>query len=220
MPRASLIGLVALLAVAGGGLAACDTDDGRALTDPPPGATAPTLASDVSTSATGDGAAIVGNPPVGSSDTTGFGLGSSAFANGSPIPADYACDGTNQSPPLNWSAVPTGTVELAVTVVDLDSEDAQLVHWAVAGLDPTLAGLDAGTDIPLIGGVVARNYTTEFGWAGPCPPAGETHRYVFTLYALTERSNVTSDATGDDVVVHLQSAGAVTATLTGTYTGV
>lgn len=208
---------VAVAGLAGSlGLTACDTGDGRTLEPPPPGATAPPQPDETTSSSAG---AVLGQPPAGSSDEGALVLGSAAFTDGAPIPPDHACDGANVSPPLYWSAVPAVTVELGLTVVDLDTPETQLVHWAVAGLDPTLAGLDAGVDIVAIGGIEARNYTTEFGWAGPCPPEGEVHRYVFTLYALTEPSGVGPGATGDDVVAALATTPGAAAVLTGTYPG-
>ena len=191
-------------------VAACDTGDGRTLADPPPGATAPPLAT---TSTSG---AVLANPPVGSGELTALVLGSPAFGAGQPIPARYACDGDNISPPLAWSGIPAGTVELALTVVDPDASGGQFVHWAVTGLAPALTGIDEGV-LPE-GAIESRNDSSEFGWFGPCPPAGETHRYVFTLYALTEPSGVAAGTGGPDTVQQIAQTPGVAATLSGTFT--
>ena len=175
-PRVTLALLVALAA----GLSACDTGDGRTLTDPAPGATAPPQPGDI-TSTSG---AILANPPVGSGEIGTMTLGSSAFAAGEPIPEQFTCEGANTSPPLSWTGIPAEAVELALTVVDTDAAAGQFVHWVVTGLPPAVLSIDAGADVTVDGAIEARNDTTEFGWYGPCPPAGETHRYVFTLYAL------------------------------------
>lgn len=208
--RAACLVCAAVAAV--GALAGCDTDDGRTLADPPPGATAPPLPS--STTAT-TGPVIV-NPPVGSEEISSMALGSPAFASGEPIPDRYACVGDNVSPPLAWTGVPEGTVELALTVVDPEAPGGQFVHWAVTGLDPVLSGLDEGS-VP-DGAVEARNGTSEFGWFGPCPPSGETHPYVFTLYALSAPSGVSAGAGGQDAVRQIAVTPGVAATLTGTFT--
>ena len=37
------------------------------------------------------------------------------------------------------------------------------------------------------------------GWTGPCPPSGETHSYVFTLYALDAESGFQTGESADDL---------------------
>jgi Raf kinase inhibitor-like YbhB/YbcL family protein len=196
---------VALLVVAT--VAACDTDDGRTLRPPPPGVTAPPLPT--STTSTTAGAVI--GPPVGSEAVAALVLESSAFGQGAAIPTPYTCDadGGGVSPPLNWSAIPAGTVELALTVRDPDAPSGDFVHLVVAGIDPSVLGVGEG-GLPETAVVVQP-------WIGPCPPTGETHHYVFTLFALNTPSGV--DAGGDTAaaIAALEAAGGARAMLTGTY---
>lgn len=209
-PPAALV-LGALVAVVGG-LTACDTGDGRDLRDPPPGATAPPL---VITSTT----AVPTLPAAGSGDAAGsLQLTSPAFAQGEPIPDRYACTGAlaRVSPPLSWTGVPAGTVELAITVVDITTPEP-FVHWVVAGLDPATASLGEGA-VPEVA-VEARNDSSEFGWYGPCPPPGETHTYLFTLFALTAPSGVAEGTGGPEAVGMISSTPGVAATLSATSTG-
>lgn len=195
-----------------GALAGCDTGDGRALADPIPGATAPPMPA----SSTATTAAVL--PPVGSAEEgTPLLLGSEAFTSSQPIPERYACTGSpSTSPPLAWTGVPPGTVELAITVVDVSTPE-QFLHWAVAGLDPNLLGIDEGS-VPE-GAVEARNDSSEFGWFGPCPPAGETHTYLFTLFALTAPSGVVAGSGGPEAVAQIAATPGIAATLSGTFTG-
>ena len=201
---------LSLGAVAGAFLAGCDTDDGRTLADPPPGATAPPRP----TGTTSTTAAV--NPPVGSEEGS-LVLGSPAFGAGLAIPDRYGCEGDDVSPPLGWTGVPAGTVELALTMVDPDAPGGQFVHWVVAGMDPALLGLEED-DVPE-GAVEARNGTSEFGWFGPCPPEGETHNYVFTLYALQQPSGVQPGTSGEDAIRQIASTPGSAAVLSGTFTG-
>jgi Raf kinase inhibitor-like YbhB/YbcL family protein len=205
--------LAALAVVVLGGLAGCDTGDGRQVVAPAPGATAPPMP--VSSTAT-TAAAL---PPAGSSEEQPMLLASSAFGTGQPIPERYACTGepAGTSPPLAWVGVPPGTVELALTVVDVSTPE-QFVHWVVAGLDPNLLGLDEGS-VPERA-VEARNDSSEFGWYGPCPPAGETHTYLFTLFALTAASGVAEGTGGPEAVAQIAATPGIAATLSGTSTGV
>ena len=204
--------LVALAVVLAGASAGCDTGDGRALADPIPGATAPPMAPE-STATT---AAVL--PPVGSADDgSALLLASAAFGASQPIPEQFSCTGpAGTSPPLAWTGVPPGTVELAITVVDVSTPE-QFVHWVVAGIDPALLGLDEGS-VPE-SAVEARNDSSEFGWFGPCPPAGETHTYLFTLFALTAASGVAEGTGGPEAVGQIAATPGVAATLAGTYTG-
>lgn len=199
--------LLVAVAVAALALAACDTDDGRALRPPPPGATAPVL-----------GTSSVVQNSVGTVVDNGVRLLSSAFADGGAIPSTFAsCSGDNVSPPLEWTGVPSNVVELAITVTDPSAENGGFIHWVVTGLPASLLGLAQG-NVPE-GAVEARNDTTEFGWYGPCPPAGQTHDYVFTLYALTEATDLEAGVSGRDAINRISQIPGYAATLTGTYTG-
>jgi Raf kinase inhibitor-like YbhB/YbcL family protein len=205
--------VLALVGILAGAVAGCDTGDGRGLADPPPGATAPPRPTGTTTSTT---IALV-NPPVGSEEGASLALASPAFAAGAAIPDRYACDGDNVAPPLAWTGVPAGTVELALTVVDPGVETGQFVHWVVAGIDPALGGLAEG-EVPERA-VEARNDSSEFGWFGPCPPDGETHSYVFTLFALQEPSGVERGAAGQEAIDAIAATRGFAATLSATATG-
>jgi Raf kinase inhibitor-like YbhB/YbcL family protein len=186
-------------------LAGCDTDDGRTLEPPPPGATAPPLAT--STTAT---TANLGTPPVGSGEASSLVLSSSAFTDGDAIPARLsACDGEGLSPGLAWTGVPPETTELALTVIDPDAPGAPFVHWVVGGIDPVVTGFDEGG--------LPESAVEVRPWTGPCPPMGETHDYVVTLYALSEPAGMTAETGVEDALAALESTPGPTATLRGTY---
>ena len=202
--------LAAIVAVV---LVGLDTGDGRVLADPAPGATAPPLVTTTVAPPTSQEVPGLGTGP----QAGGLLLGSDAFAPGGEIPTRYTCDGENVSPPLAWTNLPEGTVELAITVVDVDVPAGQSVHWVVTGLDPALGGLQEG-EVPETA-VQSRNHTSEFGWFGPCPPAGETHAYVFTLYALSAPSGVSPGTSGTDAIDTITSTPSAATIVTGTYTG-
>ena len=190
---------VAVLAVA-----ACDTGDGRALEPPEPGATAPPVPT--STTAT---TAVLGTTPGGADGAAPLTLASPAFVDGGAIPIRQSCDGEELSPALTWSGVPAGTVELAVTVIDPDAAGAPFVHWVVTGIDPVVTGFGEGG--------LPESAVEVQPWTGPCPPEGETHTYVVTLYALPETPALPPGAEPDDAVAALESSPGPTVVLTGTY---
>jgi Raf kinase inhibitor-like YbhB/YbcL family protein len=141
-------------------------------------------------------------------------LSSTAFGSGEAIPLEHTCDGADVSPPLAWGSVPQATVELAITVTDTDANG--FVHWVLAGLEPSVQALAVGV-VP-DEAVQTLNGSGTPGWKGPCPPKGSgTHHYVFTLYALTERSGITPDMKAQDAFVAISNIPGLTATLIGTY---
>jgi phosphatidylethanolamine-binding protein (PEBP) family uncharacterized protein len=98
------------------------------------------------------------------------------------ITPTYTCDGKGSSPGLAWRGIPAGTAELALFAMNSQPVGGKLFFdWAVAGIDPSLEGIDAGT-LPK-GAVVGQN---SFGKTDYeiCPPKGSPETYIFALYAL------------------------------------
>ena len=112
-------------------------------------------------------------------------LRSAAFEDGGTIPIRHSCEGDNLSPPLSWARVPEDAVELALVVGDPGAEGGVFHHWVVVGIAPEPATVDAGEVPP--GGVQAKGSSENPTWIGPCPPPGEEHRYVFSLFPLSRR---------------------------------
>lgn len=117
-------------------------------------------------------------------------LTSPVFASGASIPAAYTCDGSNFSPPLAWSNLPSGTQSLALIIDDPDAPDPAApqrtwVHWVLYNIPPTVGGLaQAMNQKDLPPGIrVGVNDWKESSYGGPCPPTGR-HRYFHKLYAL------------------------------------
>lgn len=203
-PSSVLLSLVAVAVVAFV-VAGCGTS-GRTLRDPKPGATAPPRKG-ASTTATTAGAAVQAVPGAG------LAISSTAWTAGGEIPTRFSCDGEEVSPPLTISGAPEGTVELVLVVTDQDA--GGLVHWVVAGIPPGApsfpqAGLPAGA-------IEAPNSSGQTAWLGPCPPAGETHTYDFTVYSLTAASGLSASSTADQLDLALETSSS-TAAMTGTYT--
>jgi Raf kinase inhibitor-like YbhB/YbcL family protein len=142
-------------------------------------------------------------------------LTSSAFKDGGAIPRQYTCDGANQSPPLSWAAVPAGTASLALRVLDIDTPQKS-VHWLVYDIKPSTTSLAAGETPP--GAKQTPNSFGKPGYGGPCPPAGQRHRYVVTLLALATELNVSENVSPTELWATLERS-AVTGKgeLTGTY---
>jgi Raf kinase inhibitor-like YbhB/YbcL family protein len=148
-------------------------------------------------------------------DMAGFVLTSPSFNSDGSIPVKHSCDGENVSPALAWQGAPQGTVAFALIVDDPDARG--FIHWV--GFD--MRGGSAGSlpegvrpsDPPLQG----RNDFGQKGYGGPCPPSG-THRYRFTLWALSARLNLSGTPSAAEVRTATTSLILGQTTLTATYT--
>jgi Raf kinase inhibitor-like YbhB/YbcL family protein len=142
-------------------------------------------------------------------------VSSPAFPAGAAIPQRLTCDGDNRSPPLAWSGVPPGTVELAVVVDDPDAPRGTYVHWVLVGLDPASTELAEGA-VPQ-GARQLRNSAGKVGYTGPCPPGGWAHHYRFTIYALQRRAEVGADASPEAAIQAIEAAATARGRLIGTF---
>ena len=114
----------------------------------------------------------------------GMTLRSTAFEDGGTIPVRFSCEGDNVSPPLAWSRVPDDAEELALVVADPDADGQVFHHWVVTGIAATPDAVAAG-ELPE-GASQAMGGSHNPTWIGPCPPDGEEHEYVFSLYPLSK----------------------------------
>ncbi len=97
------------------------------------------------------------------------------------LAATYTCDGEGSWPELRWSGVPAGSAELILYVMNVQPVEGKLfVDWAVAGLDPSLSGIEAGR-LPK-GAVVGTNGFGKRGYE--ICPSGGGEIYIFAVYAL------------------------------------
>jgi len=146
---------------------------------------------------------------------TRLGLTSSAFQDGQPIPVQYTCDGTDQSPPLAWIEAPQGTKSLALIVDDPDAPSGLFRHWGAYDIPPGTRSIAAGELI----GKQAVNSFGKPGYGGPCPPKGHgTHHYHFKLYALDiEALDVPANSRIEDVEDAAQKHAIGRGELIGTY---
>jgi len=102
----------------------------------------------------------------------------------------FGCHGNNVSPRISWAHVPRGTKSIVVTIFDPDAPTGGLgwTHWEIANIPPSESSLEKGASgNPKLLPAGAVETLTDFGesrYGGPCPPKGESHRYVVTASAL------------------------------------
>jgi len=117
-------------------------------------------------------------------------VASTAFVMGAALPIKFTGFGADVSPPLAWSAAPSGTVSLVVLCDDPDAPAGDWVHWVLFNLPADTRELKEGVPpqpkLPN-GAVQGLNDFGAAGWRGPTPPPGKPHRYVFKVCALDTR---------------------------------
>lgn len=174
--------------------ASCSTDDGR---DMKPPSAAQVASAQTTTTAAADTTVAASDAGDAALDTTVDGGAtvvltlSAPWADGETLPDQFRCAGPESSPEISWTGVPAEAKSLALVLIDEDAPD--YVHWVVANIDPSTTTLLAGSVDP--NAVQAKNSAGSVGFAGPCPPAGETHQYSLSLYALDQVLEVQN---GDD----------------------
>ncbi len=118
-------------------------------------------------------------------------LSSEGFANNNAIPQQFACPGSNTSPPLHWSNIPQKTESLAIICHESESLNGEKVHWIIYNIPPTTTSLDAQVDEESLGFTQGLNSFGEKGYSGPCPgPKSGRNHYIFTIYALNSKLSI------------------------------
>ena len=115
---------------------------------------------------------------------------SSAFQEGGNIPSKFTCDGSDTSPPLQITDVPSEAKSLVLIADDPDAPSGLFTHWLVWNIPPQTNSIAEGTAPK---GVHGTNDFGKSGYGGPCPPPG-THRYSFKIFALDRELDLSSAA--------------------------
>jgi len=115
---------------------------------------------------------------------------SSAFREGGNIPSKFTCDGSDTSPPLQISGVPSEAKSLVLIADDPDAPGGLFTHWLVWNIPPQTNSIAEGSAPK---GVQGANDFGKSGYRGPCPPQG-THRYSFKVFALDRELDLRSGA--------------------------
>jgi ribose transport system ATP-binding protein len=184
-----------------------------------------------SASTSGEVAAGWGRPKRKPRPSTPFTLRSPAFADGDVIP-DRFVEARGVSPPLEWAGPPEGTRSFALTITDPDVPTElgfprAFAHWMIADIPADVRGLDESASGSPTLPHGAREFASDFvtfripgfgrGYGGPWPP-DDSHRYVFTLYALKSEKVELGDAADYPAFVSAVLPSTITtASLVGVY---
>jgi Raf kinase inhibitor-like YbhB/YbcL family protein len=159
----------------------------------------------------------------GSAGAAAFELTSTAYTEGGAIPEKYECQtggGENVSPPLAWTAGPSGTQSYAIVMRDLDFQNGFL-HWVM--WDIPAATLSLPEDVEQVyepatpaGAKQAPFNGNQIGYFGPCSPSS-TNTYEITVYAIPDASLTTLDqnSTKQEAADAITAAATASAKLAG-----
>lgn len=110
---------------------------------------------------------------------------STSFTDNGNIPSKFTCEGTQASPALNVTGVPSAAKSLALILHDPDAgREGGFTHWVMWNI-PT----DGNIPENFKGAVQGFNGAHKAGYIGMCPPTG-THHYHFKVYALDMQLNL------------------------------
>lgn len=148
-----------------------------------------------------------------------FTITSPNFHDGGPLSIKqefnrFGCTGSNIAPELDWKNVPAGTKSFVMLMSDYDAPVAGgFHHWIVYNIP--------GSTRELEGNHAFTEGTNSFGfmgYGGPCPPAtGETHHYLFLLYAIDLAHIGSQGLTFDQVMNAIQNHVLGATSIIGTF---
>ena len=101
--------------------------------------------------------------------------------------SSVGCNGESIMPALSWDNAPATTKSFAITVFDPDAPtQSGWWHFVAFNISHKTKKLSFQKALPK-GTVILRNDRGDERFGGACPPKGEMHRYIFTIYALDEK---------------------------------
>lgn len=142
-----------------------------------------------------------------------------AFGDGGAIPVRFTADGAGVSPPLAWSNLPEGTVEVLLVVEDPDIPAPQPFIHLIAVFDAATSSvgegrLTEGTSAARLG----KHSMGGTGWLPNDPPPGHgPHHYLFQVFALSRRIDWDDRPGKDEVKAALKDAVIAKGVLVGVY---
>jgi Raf kinase inhibitor-like YbhB/YbcL family protein len=138
-------------------------------------------------------------------------VSSPAFVSGARLPRRYTCDGAGAEPVVRVGSVPPNARELVLVVSDPDAPKGTFVHVTRYGLSPRDGAVSSG-------GAEGANSSGEAGWTPPCPPPGDNpHHYVWTVFALRDKTGLKADADPNEVITALSDGALASGAITATY---
>jgi|GEM_PF-378851 len=116
------------------------------------------------------------------------------------FPSMYTCHGDNISPEIRIDGIDEKSSSISIFLIDRDAPNGYFVHWIIWNIKANKS-IVIPENIPKkkvveepIKALQGENDFGRIGYDGPCPPAGEKHRYYFEVYSLDKFINVEGGA--------------------------
>ncbi|MDD1748438.1 MAG: YbhB/YbcL family Raf kinase inhibitor-like protein [Methanothrix sp.] len=122
------------------------------------------------------------------------------------IPDQYTCKGINVSPEIEIQGL--NATSVAVIVNDSDAPSGTFTHWLIWNIPPVevipKAIAKNSTIIEPFSAVQGKNDFGKIGYAGPCPPPGKPHRYLFRVFGLDSMLTLPAGSSVNDLEKAMQ----------------
>lgn len=131
-------------------------------------------------------------------------LRSATFTDGGRLPSStvyngWGHKGENRSPHLAWGGSPVGTKSFALECHDPDAptEGIGFTHWVLYDIPVNVSELPESVETGRLptGAKKGLSDLGVPGYVGAAPPPGPAHRYIFTVYAVSEQTLGLGDTT-------------------------
>jgi Raf kinase inhibitor-like YbhB/YbcL family protein len=119
------------------------------------------------------------------------------------LPARYTCHGPGLNPPVDWSGAPPDTKSFALVVDDSSAPITPFIYWLVFHIEPGTTDIQEGM-LPT-GARQALNSDNTQAYDPPCP-AGHSHWYRITVYALSTEIDLPPGAPLEEVWTAIAAA--------------
>ena len=143
------------------------------------------------------------------------------FEEGGWIPRRNSPWGENRSPALQLVGLAPGARSVAVTLDDASHPIfPNFNHWLIWNLPPEPlipGGIPAGETVDSLGGAMQGRAYGRNRYKGPKPPLRWTHTYVFTVYALDCRLNLSPACRKPDLLAAMEGHILQRAALSGQF---
>ncbi|MDD1741517.1 MAG: YbhB/YbcL family Raf kinase inhibitor-like protein [Methanothrix sp.] len=117
------------------------------------------------------------------------------------FPLESTCEGADISPQMEIKGCNSSS--LAIILEDPDAPSGTFVHWIIWNIPPSSVippamARNAAIDHPF---PARQGYNDfgEIGYAGPCPPSGKPHRYLFRVFGLDRMLDLPAGASTADL---------------------
>jgi Raf kinase inhibitor-like YbhB/YbcL family protein len=144
-----------------------------------------------------------------------------AFPDGGVIPGKYTSRGENVQPAFKFSGAPDTAQTYAIILHDIDvalrGSTTDVLHWMAWNIPASSNGIPEGS-LPA-GSVQGKNIRGQTGYMGPGAPPGPYHHYVFELYALDGKLDLTDSASREDLLKAMDGHVVAKAAYVGRYHG-